>query len=160
MRDVLLIDLPLDRHMPDTNQSTEPGRIAAAPSNPLPKPIILSPHMEHTDRRFSGRYSPSHLRPELGGDPFVGIDHENPRMLVRRLIQPGISLGRVIVEPSLNHAYTHFRCDRDRPVAAERIQNDDVVCLAHRPDTIGKVAFFVQRQDENRQVHTLGRVYA
>ncbi len=155
MSDILLIDLPLDRHMSDTNQSTEPGRIAAAPSDPLSKPIVLPPHMKHTDHRFSGLDSLFHLRPELGGDPFVGIDHEDPRMLVRRLIQPGVSLSRVVVEPSLNHAHAHFLCDRDRPIAAERIQNDDIVCLAHRPDTIGKVAFFVQRQDEDRQAHTL-----
>jgi len=143
MSDILLIDLPLDRHMSDTNQSAEPGRIA------------VPPHMKHTDHRFSGLDSLFHLRPELGGDPFVGIDHEDPRMLVRRLIQPSVSLSRVVVEPSLNHAHAHFLCDRDRPIAAERIQNDDIVCLAHRPDTIGKAAFFVQRQDEDRQAHTL-----
>lgn len=146
--------------MPDANQSAEPGRVAAAPLDPLPKPIVFSPHMKYIDGRRGRRDRRPHLRPEFGGDPFVSIHHEHPRMLVRRLIQPGISLGRIIVELSLNHARTHLLCYRDRAVAAEGVQNDDVVCLPHRPETIGKVAFFVQGQDEDRQAHSLARVYA
>lgn len=80
-------------------------------------------------------------------------------MLVRHLVQPSISLGSVIIKPSLKHAYTHLLCDLDRPVAAKRIQNDDVVRLTHRPDTVGKVAFFVQSQDKDRQAHHLDTVY-
>ena len=127
MSHILLIDLPLDRHMSDANQPAEPGRIAAAPPDPSSKPIVFSPHMKHTDGRIGCLYNRSHLRPELGGDPFVGVHHEHPRMLVGHLIQPGISLGGVIVEPSLNHPHAHLLRDLDRPVAAEGIQNDDIV---------------------------------
>lgn len=146
--------------MPDANQSTEPGRIAAAPPDPLSKPIVLSPHMEHADGRLGCCYRRSHLRPELRCDPFIRIHHEHPGMPVRRPIQPGISLGGVIIEPSLNHARAHLLRDLDRPVAAEGIQHDDVVCLTHRSNTVGKIAFFVQRQDENRQAHNLHILYA
>lgn len=81
-------------------------------------------------------------------------------MFVRRPIQAGISLGGVIVEPSLNHARAHLLRDCDCPVAAEGIQDDDVVCLTHRSNTVGKIAFFVQRQDEDGQAHNLRPLYA
>lgn len=127
VRHVLLIDLSLDRHMSHPNQPAEPRGVAAAAAEPPFEPIILSPHMKHADRLISCLDSRSHLSPELGGDPFVSIHHEHPRMLIQHLIQPGISLGGVVVEPPLHDTRTQLFRDLDRPVAAEGIQHDDVV---------------------------------
>ena len=99
----------------------------------------------------------------FGAETFVGVDNEEPEVLVFDFTNtPGTMAGlvatksdfRVLIRP-LNHPRTSRRSNRNRAIRAERVIDDNIIAPSHRVETSRQVSLFIFRKYEDRHAPRL-----